>query len=333
MTTALPLAPRLGVHLPHKGRLVPAASRAIEIGAQVVQVFADNPTAWRRRVQPPKQLPVFRERLASHGVAPLAIHASYLINLASPDETFWQRSVATLAAELRAAAVFGARLVNVHIGSHRGSGTQAGLARIGLAVRRALEEAGRDGTGEPMAAPLLVLEDSAGGGDGMGGPLEELAAVLDACAAAGADTRRVAFCLDTAHLWGAGHAIDTAEGVAVTLETFGRLVGSERLAMVHLNDSKAALGSHLDRHEHIGAGHIGPAGLGALLRHPALAGLPVILETPRMDEGFDAHNLARARLLLAGAQELPPLPEEAAPAAPRQRSRTTRKCPPPPSTA
>lgn len=174
--------------------MVRAVERAHEIGATALQVFADNPTAWRRRSQPPRELPAFRQRLAELDIGPLAIHASYLVNLAGPDEDFFARSVAVLAHELRAAPAFGARFVNVHVGSHRGSGSEAGTRRVaqGIALVLAEVDAG------PEAA-LLVLENSAGGGAGLGTTVEELAAILDAAAARGVDTTRLAFCLDTAH--------------------------------------------------------------------------------------------------------------------------------------
>ena len=144
----------------------------------------------------------------------------------------------------------------------------------------------------------LALENSSGGGDMLGSTVEQLARILDGVGA-GAD--RFGFCLDTAHLWGAGHDISTAEGVTAVVDRFERLVGIERLALVHLNDSRSALDSRADRHEHIGGGRIGPLGLGALLRDPRLAGTTFIMETPGADEGWDAVNMRRAWLLSAEA--------------------------------
>ena len=303
---------RVGVHLPLAGGMLKAVDRAIAIGATCLQVFADNPSAWRRRAVLPAELPAFRDRLVAEDILPLAVHGPYLLNLAASDETIWERSVATLAADLRTAAAWGTPFLNVHIGSHRGHGTDVGVARIAEAVRRALAEV----PPEP-GSPRLVLENSAGGGDGLGGTVEELAAIQEAIAAAGADVGRVAFCLDTAHAWGAGYAISHPEEVDRLLVGLARALGPRRIVMVHLNDSKAALGSHVDRHEHIGAGTIGPDGLRAVLLHPELAGVPFYLETPGMDEGFDAVNMARVRALLTGS----PLPELPAAPAPTRRPR------------
>jgi deoxyribonuclease-4 len=296
---------RIGAHLPLGAGMLRAADRAREIGATALQVFADNPTAWKRRADAPADLGPFRARLAEHGVAPLTIHAAYLINLAGPEDDFWERSIGVLAAELRMGARYGAAYVNVHIGSHRGSGQEAGRLRLGEGLRRVLGEVPAQPGG-----PVVVLENSAGGGDGMGATMTELEAILDAVARGGADAERVAFCLDTAHLWAAGHEISRPDVVDAMLDDFDRRLGPKRLAMIHLNDSKAALGSHLDRHQHIGAGAIGAAGLGHLLRHPRLTAVPLLLETPGMDEGYDALNMDRVRLLVAG-EPLPQLTPEA----------------------
>ncbi len=153
-----------------------------------------------------------------------------------------------------------------------------------------------------------MLENSSGGGDNLGSRLEELAAILSAV---GADADRLAFCLDTAHLWGAGYDVSTAEGAVAVIDRFDELIGLDRLPMVHLNDSRSLLGSRTDRHEHVGAGRIGPLGLGALLRDPRLARTTFIMETPGADEGWDAVNLRRAWMLWNGAAELPELPPKA----------------------
>ena len=275
--------------------MVKAVERAHAIGADALQVFADNPTAWARRAEPPRELPAFRDRLAALDIAPLAIHAPYLVNLAGPEETFFGRSVQVLAAELRTAPGFRARYVNVHIGSHRGAGVEAGTARLAEGLRLVLAEVDR----EPDSA-MVVLENSAGGGFGLGVDLAELGAIAEAIAGRGIATERIGFCLDTAHAWGAG--IDLADSVETDafLAAFDARIGLDRLVMIHLNDSKAGRGSRLDRHEHLGAGRIGATGLAHLLRHPSLGHVAYFLETPGMDEGYDAVNLGRARDLIAG---------------------------------
>jgi deoxyribonuclease-4 len=305
----LPGGRRVGPHLPVGMGLLRLADRAAEIGATALQIFSDNPTAWRRRQAPPPELPAFRERLARLDIGPLAIHAAYLVNLAGPDEALFEKSVGIMRHELVQAPAYGARFVNVHAGSHRGSGRETGVARLADGLVRAAA-----GAPDGSDAPLLVVENSSGGGDAIGVTIEDLAAIADAAAARGLD-RRLAFCLDTAHLWGAGYDISTTEEVDRLLAEFDRLIGLRRLAMIHFNDTHSGLGSRHDRHAHLGEGHIGSAGMAHLLRHPALAGVAFYLETPHMEHGYDAVNMARVYDLAAGRPLTPgPVEEPAAPA-------------------
>ncbi|MCV0402085.1 MAG: deoxyribonuclease IV [Chloroflexi bacterium] len=295
-------APAVGLHLGVGQGLLKAARRSREIGARALQIFSDNPTAWRRRPEPPPEAPDFAAYCALEGIRTISIHASYLINLAGSAEPFASQSVAGLVHEVQRAPRYGASLVNTHIGSHRGMGREAGLRRIVSSVGSVLD-ATPDGV-------RLVLENSSGGGDLLGSRIEELAGILNGVGAH-ALAGRLAFCLDTAHLWGAGYDISTAEGAIGVLDRFEELIGIQRLAMVHLNDSRSPLDSRSDRHEHVGAGRIGPLGLGALLRDRRLQATTFVLETPGTDEGWDAVNLRRAYLLWGGATELPTLPPKA----------------------
>ncbi len=301
----LPNGRRLGAHLPLGDGMVRAADRAVAIGASALQVFSDNPTAWRRRAALPRELPAFRDRLAATDIAPLVVHAPYLVNLAGPDPDVFDRSVTLLAHELRVATAYGAAFLNVHIGSHRDEGRDAGAARVADGLRRV--QALLDGD---AADVTLVLENGAGGGFGLGSTIEELALIDEAAEAAGVDRARVGFCLDTAHLWGAGYAIDTPAGVDELVAAFDRALGLARLRMVHLNDSRAERGSRADRHEHIGAGRIGVAGMRRLLGHPGLAHVAYVLETPGMDSGWDGVNMRRVHDIAAG-RPLADLPPEA----------------------
>lgn len=307
-------APAVGLHLGVAHGLLRAARRSRQIGATALQIFSDNPTAWRRRPEPPADAADFIAYCAREGIRTVSIHASYLINLAGSAEPFASQSRAGLAYEMQRAPAYGATLVNTHIGSHRGIGADAGLRRIVENVRAVLEES--------PPSVRLVLENSSGGGDMLGSRIDQLAAILDAVGAVvGAD--RLAFCLDTAHLWGAGHDIASVEGAAAVVDRFEALIGLDRLPLVHLNDSRSALGSRTDRHEHVGAGRIGPVGLAGMLRDPRLSGATFIMETPGTDEGWDAVNLRRAYQLWSGAVELPVLP----PRAFRTNRRSTRTGP------
>jgi deoxyribonuclease-4 len=305
MAGMLPDGRRLGAHLPLGNGMVRAAERAHAIGANALQIFGDNPTAWRRRAEPPGEQAAFRERIAELGIGPVAVHAAYLVNLAGPDAGFFERSVAVLAQDLRSAPGFGASLVNVHTGSHRDTGVDTGIARLAEGVARVLDEV-PDGSD----AATLVLENSAGGGFGVGTTVEELAGIAEAIARRGVADSRVAFCLDIAHLWAAGYRLSDPPETDVLVEAFDRRIGLDRLVLIHLNDSKTGVGSRLDRHEHVGAGGIGEAGMAHLLTHPRLGHVAYILETPGMGEGYDAVNLDRARALAQG-RPLAPLPPEA----------------------
>jgi deoxyribonuclease-4 len=301
----LPNGRRLGAHLPLGSGMVNAADRAAEIGASALQVFCDNPTSWRRRPTLPRELPAFRDRLSAQGIAPLAIHAPYVVNLASPEDDVFDRSVDVLVNELRVAQAYGAAFVNVHIGSHRGSGLEAGIARLAHGIA-AVERLVAGTTPDAM----LVLENGSGAGLAVGSTVEELAAIDRALTAAGLARERLGFCIDTAHAWGAGYPIDTAAGVDDLVARLDGELGLDRVAMVHLNDSRSAMGSRMDRHEHIGAGRIGEAGLRRVVTHPALEQLVYILETPGMEDGWDAVNLQRVAALVEG-RSLAPLPASA----------------------
>jgi deoxyribonuclease IV len=305
-------APPVGLHLGVRHGLLRVARRSRQIGARALQIFSDNPTAWRRRPEPPPDAAAFVEYCERNGIETISIHASYLINLAGSAEPFATQSRDGLAHELDRAPAYGATLVNTHIGSHRGAGIEAGQERV-VGNVRALLAASPPGV-------RLVLENASGGGDAVGSRLEELATILERVGDTG---DRLAFCLDTAHLWGAGYDVGSAEGAAAVLDRFEELIGLDRLPMLHLNDSRSLRGSRTDRHEHVGAGRIGPLGLGALLRDPRLATATFIMETPGADEGWDAVNMRRARALWDGATELPVLPPKAF----RTNRRSTRSAP------
>jgi len=315
----LPDGRRIGAHLPLAPGMIKAVDRARAIGASAMQVFADNPTAWRRRRAPSPQLATFRERAEAFDIRPVSIHASYLVNLPGPDAVTFERSISMLASELDTAPSFGAAFVNVHVGSHRGAGADIGIARLVEGIGRVLEK-----TSATPAEARLVLENSAGGGGGLGTNVHELAAIVDALDRHGIDRVHVAFCLDVAHAWGAGIDVGDPAAIDAFLDAFHERIGLDRLVMIHLNDTRSGLGSRTDRHEHLGAGMIPVAGLRHIIRHPRLAHVAYILETPGMESGYDAVNLERARLLWSG-ERLPTLPPEAFALPSRSKGRMSAK--------
>jgi deoxyribonuclease IV len=320
---------RIGRHMPTGSQPVRALRTARTMGCETVQVFVTNPRGWREPTTRPEEEEAFRTAATELGLAPLVVHATYLINLASPREDFFAQSVGLLRATLHRAARYGASYVVFHVGSRGGAGEAAGLARLAEGVRQVMEAA--------PAGVTLLLENDVGAGGSLGSRFENLAAIL---AAVEEYEKQLGICLDTAHLWGAGFDVGTPAGVEQTLGECDRLIGLGRVAVVHLNDTKYALGSHRDVHARIGEGIIGQEGLAGLLRHPGLAHAAVLLETPIMETASGqpdwTHEAAQVRRVkaLAGREvpgESAPESDAAAPAgdsldgaseSPRPRART-----------
>ena len=287
---------RLGRHMPTNSKPVKAAQIARQIGCNAIQIFASNPTGWRPAGDNPAANAAFAQAVRVDDLDPLVIHAPYLINLASPDDIIWEKSIALLSWTLRRGALLGARYVVFHTGSHRGSGVEAGIARIAQAIARILPETPPE--------VVLLLENDVGGGNSLGHSFEQLNAVLDLLPAFAG---RTDVCLDTAHLWGAGYDISSAATTEQLLHHFDETIGFSRLKVIHLNDTQMALGSHRDVHARLGEGIIGEEGLRTLLRDPRLDHVAVLLETPiKTDENgkedweHDKQQLDKARQLMEG---------------------------------
>jgi deoxyribonuclease IV len=271
---------RLGVHV-KIGKGLPAAVEAAErLGCETIQIFAGNPNAWHESAVHPDAAEAFRLRIQQSGITPVTLHTAYLLNLASKDDLIYSRSVKALTLALNRANLLDADYVVTHIGSHGGSGYEFGLQRIQNAVRAALLES--------SGAKTVLLESGAGAGNTIGSRFEHLADIL-----AGLDDydERVGVALDTAHLWGAGYDISQPDRVNSVLDEFNNLIGLQRLKLIHLNDTQVPLGCHRDRHWHIGKGNIGLEGFRTLVNHPALSGIPGIMETPMDEPGWDIENL------------------------------------------
>jgi deoxyribonuclease-4 len=268
-----------GAHLSTAGGIHTAIDRAETVGADAVQIFTQSPRAWRPTAHPEENLATFRERRKAVGIGPVVCHALYLINLASPDDALYERSLTALLQTIGVAGAIEADGVVVHVGSHLGSGFEKGLVRALPALERAL-----DALVDPT---WLLLEDSAGAGGTIGRSVDELAALVDRLG----DHPRLGICLDTCHLWVSGIDVTDPGVVASLVDEVDERVGIERLRCLHVNDAAASLGSNRDRHANVLEGEMGEQ-LGAFLAHPALAGLPAILETP----GPAGHGPDRAEI-------------------------------------
>jgi deoxyribonuclease IV len=282
----------VGCHLSIAGGLSAAVDRADRLSTTALQIFTHSPSTWRMPPISSEDVEMYKRALIESSVAWVAVHAMYLINLATPDLAHGQRSTAALITEAQRAAWLGADLLVVHMGYSMGSPPDEALRRTVDALRRVLD----DDAFRPPSRLRLALENTAGAGSSVGGTWERLAQVL-----AGLENdSRVGLCLDTCHAVAAGYALHSQSAVEKTLRSLERTIDRDRLMLIHLNDSASPVGSRRDRHAHIGGGTIGEKGVSAILTHPTLRGVPVILETPKTtDTGEDADpiNLEKVRAL------------------------------------
>ena len=281
--------PRFGAHMSTSGGLHRAFAHGERAGCDTIQIFSKNQQQWRGKPLGEAEIALFKAEQQRSGLGPLVVHDSYLINLASPGDELWGKSIAAFADELERCRALGIPYLVTHPGAHTGSGEAAGLAREAQALNRLLDA----GVGGDVQ---ILLETTAGQGTTLGSRFEHLAELIER---AGGHPR-VCVCADTCHLLAAGYDIRTPEACAATFAEFDRLVGLERLKLFHLNDSQKDLGSRVDRHAAIGAGCVGLEGFRAIVNDPRFAGLPMILETPKGDDlAEDIANLALLRSLLA----------------------------------
>jgi deoxyribonuclease-4 len=272
-----------GAHVSSAGGIYSAVGRATDLGCRSLQVFPQSPRVWKPAVHADEDLARFAELAEAAGQVAVC-HAPYLVNLAGTDDLVVERSEAVLAQALRTGRGLGALAVIVHLGSHLGSGFDAGLERAAPVLERVLELAG-DGT-------WLLLENTAGAGGTMGRTVAELALVVERCGA----HPWLGVCLDTAHLYGSGIDVGDVTTVEAMLDELDETIGLDRLRALHINDSQMELGSNRDRHANVGEGQIGER-MSAFLGRPRLQDLPAVLETPGHDgKGADAqcmHELDR----------------------------------------
>ena len=277
----------LGGHC--SGGIKKALENAHAFGMDSVQLFAQSPRTWRFPDHDPADLEAFRARREELGIGAVAIHAVYLLNLASTKADFYEKSVDTLSKTVDAACAIGAEAVVFHVGSHQGAGFEAGLERVVPALAQALERC--DDT------TWLCMENTAGTGDTIGRSLEELAALYEAVD----HHPRLGVCLDSCHLFASGYDVTDPDALDGVVKQLDALIGLDRLRVLHVNDSKTPLGSNRDRHDNIGDGLMGNK-LAVFLGHPKLQGLPALLEVPGADgHGPDLEQMTKLRKLYENA--------------------------------
>jgi len=271
------------------GGLDQAIVRGREVGCETIQIFTRSPRQWRPRILEDEEIARFGRMREQTGIAPVVAHDCYLINLASPDEELWRKSLAVLVEEMGHCQALGLPYLVMHPGSHVGAGEEAGLKRMAEALDRAHEEThGND--------VKVLLENTAGQGTNLGSTWEQLAALLTLVR----DDSWLGVCFDTCHAFTAGYELRTRAGYDATWRTVDDEIGLERVKVIHLNDAKGELGSRLDRHEHIGSGKMGLEPFRMLLNDERFWDLPMLLETPkRPGRKDDEKNLRVLRSLFA----------------------------------
>ena len=274
----------IGAHVSPAGGPANAVQRGIQRGARCIQIFNQNPRAWKPSVYDEEAVAAYHEAFTASPVDALLIHAVYLLNAASEDPEIRAKTLQSLTASLRAGDRLGAHAVVLHPGSAKTGDVGAAVSRAGALIAEALAES---------ASCALHLENTAGSGGTLGRSFEELAALLGA---AGGD-ERLGICLDSCHLYASGYDIRAAEGLTATLDEHDRRCGPERLGSLHLNDSKVALGANVDRHAIVGEGELGEEGCAVFLSEPRFDGLPCVLETLSDPKNPDDTDIRRCEAL------------------------------------
>lgn len=276
----------VGLHVSAAGSPDMAFDRAKELGANTFQIFTRNPNQWKFRPLEDEAVRLFREKRKESGFRRIVDHMPYLPNLASPEKSTMKISRYTLSEETKRCDALGVDYLVVHLGSHLGKGAAVGMGNIAGAVDQAV--AGSDGQ------TMILLENMAGQKNCVGARFEEIKGILDRVK----EPERVGVVLDTCHVFAAGFDLRNDEAVEGTMGLFDELVGMDSLKVVHLNDSKGPVGSRLDRHEDIGEGKIGRAGMKAFLHYPGIDERPIVMETPYEDVRTMEKSIKLVRTLM-----------------------------------
>lgn len=280
--------PKIGFHAPIKDGLHESLLIAKDTGCDAVQIFSRNPRGWMAKPLTKASIDLFRQTRRQTKLSPVLIHTNYLINLAAADESILLKSIASFREEVQRAILLGVDYLVLHPGSARGSSEADAIEICALSLKLACK-------GLKLGTLRILLENTAGQGQCIGHRFEHLRAIMDAC-----PNLPLGACIDTAHSFTAGYDIREADGLEATLHAINRSVGLKHVRAVHFNDSRAPYNSRVDRHWHIGEGHIGRAALRRFARHPKLAHAAFILETPYDDPRADLKNLEALRSFVNG---------------------------------
>ncbi|MEA2022241.1 MAG: deoxyribonuclease IV [Candidatus Caldatribacteriota bacterium] len=277
---------KIGCHISIAGGIDNSVKRAEELGCSSMQIFSKNASTWREKILKKDEVENFKENLKNSNINPVFIHTSYLINLASPSDELYFKSINAFIEEMKRADLLLTDLpypyLIIHPGAHTGAGEEFGIQRIIRALNIILDK-----SADLNLKTMILLEDTAGSGTNLGYSFEQLKKIAYGVK----DKSKIAMCLDTCHAFAAGYDLSYREGIEQTLEELEKHIGLDKLKVIHLNDSKYPLGSHKDRHMNIGEGFIGLEGFRLMVNHKHLKDLPFILETPKREEGDDIKNI------------------------------------------
>jgi deoxyribonuclease-4 len=276
----------LGVQVSTEGKIYEALTRAHKLGCNTMQIFSRNPKMWREDYLAPQDIEEFKKRRERFKINPLFIHIPYLINLASPNPRLYEASIEAYIEDILEAQGLKADYLVTHMGSHKETSEEEGLARFIEALDRILEKTKNSPVG-------ILLENTAGSGSWLGYKFSHQKEIIQDIKHRG----RLGLCLDTAHAYLAGYDIATKDGLKAMLDEIEKLVGLDLIKLIHLNDARGELGSRHDRHDHIGKGKIGLEAMKRIINHPKLRNLPFILETPKKTDTDDTMNLNTVRKL------------------------------------
>jgi len=276
----------LGVHVSGTGKIYETVERAHELGCNTMQIFSRNPQRWRVDFLNPDDIAEFNRRRQDFKIAPLFIHIPYLINLASPEPRLYDASIEAYIEDILEAHILKADYIVTHMGSHKETSEKLGIKRLVDALNTIMQRTKDSKVG-------ILLENTSGSGSWLGYKFSHHKEIIQGIA----QKNRIGLCLDTAHAYLAGYDIAASSGLEAMLEEIDRLLGMAIVKLIHLNDAKDKLGSHRDRHEHIGKGNIGLAGMKRIINHPKFKDIPLILETPKDSIDADRLNLRTVKKL------------------------------------
>ncbi len=274
---------RIGVHVSIAGKIYESLERARALGCNTMQIFSRNPRSWQASRLDRADVEEFKRLKVKYDVRPVAVHIPYIINLATPDDRLYKKSISAYIEDIERVDLLGVEYFVTHLGSHVGSGEDEGIVRFSKALARIVKRT------RPKA--MILLENTAGSGSCIGYRFEHLRRIID-----DVDCQdKIGVCFDTAHAFESGYDIKTKAGFENAMKEFNKIVGLKLIKVVHFNDSLSPFNSHVDRHQHIGKGKIGLEALGRVINCKYLKDAAFIMETPKNTERDDRMNLAAAK--------------------------------------